>query len=74
MAKTFNLSDPGHYEAYLAESLLQMTLYGGICLTRGEDGWITVLDAADLIAPAGQPGFVMVTGDGEVLPVPEAAP
>ena len=44
VAKTFDTNDPDHYEAYLAESVIQITLYGGVYLIRGEGGWITVYD------------------------------
>lgn len=74
MAKTFNVDDPAHHEAYLTEAAIQMTLYGNLYIRRGEGGWITILDGAELPDPdPGQPGFALVMDDGDVLPVPEAA-
>jgi len=74
VAKTFDTNDPDHYEAYLAESVIQITLYGGVYLIRGEGGWITVYDGAELapepIPEPVQPGFIMIMDDGNAFPVP----
>lgn len=72
MAKTFDVSDPAQHDAYVAEGIAQMALYGNLYLRREKGTRITILDATD-VQPGvpGQPGFDLVMDDGTVLPVPE---
>jgi len=77
MAKTFDTSNPAHYDAYLSEAIIQMALYGNLYVRRETGSWVTILDGADVqisAQEAGQPGFDLVLDDGTVLPVPEPAP
>lgn len=75
MAKIFDTANPEHQAAFLAETTIQMALYGNVYLKRGDGGWVTILDGAEVqLTMAAQPGFEMVMDDGTVLPVPAPGP